>query len=353
MAKIISVATAVPDHVVGIDDVRRLVPRVFGARHDVDRLLEIVERAGIESRRLVDPVERTLERRTLGERNDRYIACSRELGERALVAALEHADLGPRDVDLIVTTSCTGFAIPSIDAWLANRLGMRTDVRRLPITELGCAGGAAGLARAADFIRAYPDATAAVLAVELPSLTFQPQDDAMANVVSSFLFGDGAAAVVLSGRRSSRPGARVLASRSALFPGTLDLMGFDLKNTGFHIVLSPAIPLVVERRLADELAPLLDGAGVTPRDLDFFVLHPGGTRVLESLAEALAVAPERLAGSRRVLARHGNLSSASVLFVYRDFLDQGPLPEPGAKGLLAAFGPGFACEMLLLEWVSS
>lgn len=351
MPRIVATGAALPPHAIEAAEVRRRIPEVYGAHHDVERLLEIVDRAGIERRFLVEPASEALKRRPLRARNDLYIRHSRELGARALGEALERAGLRPRDLDILITTSCTGFAIPSLEAYLCNAMGLRPDLIRLPITELGCAAGAAGLARAADLVRARPGTTAAVLAVEIPSLTFQPDDPVMANVISSFLFGDGAIAAVVSGRKDPGPGAEIEASRSVLFEGTLDFMGFDLRDTGFHIVLAPQIPLLVQRRFAAELAPLLDGAGLRAQDLRFLALHPGGTRILEVLAESLGLAPERVAASRHVLTQYGNLSSASALFVYREILERG-LPEPGAPGLMAAFGPGFAAEMLLLRWAS-
>jgi alkylresorcinol/alkylpyrone synthase len=206
------------------------------------------------------------------------------------------------------------------------------------------------VARAAELVRGRPG-VALIVAVELPSLTFQPDDRSMANLVSSVIFGDGAAAAVVADR-PSRAGAEVVASRSVLFPDTLDYMGFDLRDTGFHIVLSPAIPLLVRRRFADEVAPLLDAAGGHARALRYLALHPGGTRILDSLAEALDVPPARLDASRAVLARCGNLSSASVLFVYEEAMRR-EAPAAGDLGLLAAFGPGFSAECSLFRWADA
>jgi len=354
--RIVSVETALPPHVLERDEVKRHIPAVYGATHDAARLTEIVERSAIDRRYLVEPAERFLERRGLGERNDAYIRHSRELGERAARAALAAAGVRPDELDIVLSTSCTGFAIPSLEAHLANVMGMRRDVRRVPITELGCAGGAAAIGRASEFLRAFPDAAALVVAVEIPSLTFQPFDAAMANVVSSFIFGDGAAAIVLVGaeraRRSGRAGAEVLATRSCLFPDTLGYMGFDLRDTGFHIVLSPMVPLLVRRSLGDEVAALLAPLEIGPKDLGFFALHPGGAKVIEAMADALDVPVAMLASSARVLAAVGNLSSASVMHVLRDAIETGP-PGEGSLGLLGAMGPGFAAELALLRWRSA
>lgn len=347
LPRILSVGTAVPAHELTAARLRELAPTVYGG-HDAARLLAIVENSGIARRFLVEPPERIVLRRGFGEKNDVYIEHSRTLGLAAAERALAAAGIGAGEIDFVITTSCTGFAIPSLDAWLMNRLAIPGTARRLPITELGCAAGAAGIARAADLVRAYPGAAALVVAVEIPSLTFQPQDDGMANVVSSFLFGDGAAAVVVADR-PARAGAEIVASRSVLFPETLDYMGFRLRDSGFHIVLAPAIPFLVRKRFAAELAPVLDAAGVTAADVKFLVLHPGGARVLDALAEALGVAPARLDASRAVLGQYGNLSSASVLFVYEEALAR-EAPAAGDLGIIAAFGPGFSAEMVLFRW---
>jgi len=277
-----------------------------------------------------------------------YQQCARELGEQVARHSLAQARVDPKAVDLIITTSCTGLMIPSLDAYLANALPCSPHVKRLPITELGCAAGAVALARAFDYLRAFPDHIVLVIAVELPSLTFQVRDLSPANIVSSALFGDGAAAVVLMGRpQAGQP--RILATESTLFPQSVDLMGFELKDSGLHIVLSAEVPEVVCAAAPDLVDAFLARQGLRRQDLTHFLLHPGGRRVLDGLSQRLALPDERTAVSRAILREYGNLSSASVLFILDRFLTQ-ENTQSGEHGLLIAFGPGFSAEQLLLEW---
>ncbi len=276
----------------------------------------------------------------------RDYAC--RLGEGVARESLDRANVTPAKVDLIITTSCTGFMIPSFDAYLANTLGFSAHVKRLPVTELGCAAGGVALARAFDYLQAFPHHTVLVVAVELPSLTFQFQDVSPANVVSSALFGDGAAAIVLSG--ASVPGRpRILATESTLFPQTTEVMGFDLRDSGFHIVLSAEIPELVCAEVPQLVTRFLGAQGLTVSDISHFLLHPGGRRVLEGLVECLGLRPEQATVSKTILRDYGNLSSASVLFILDRFLTTEQTCS-GDLGLLLAFGPGFSAEALLLRW---
>jgi len=250
-------------------------------------------------------------------------------------------------VDLLITVSCTGVMIPSLDAHLANDLGFRPDLRRLPITELGCAAGASALARAADYVRAWPGATVLVVAVELPSLTFQRQDTSQANLISSILFGDGAAAVLVTGRDAHGP--RIVESESFLFPRTLGAMGFDLGSDGFHIVLSRDVPELIRAEVRGLLDRFLTRVGLRRDELSVFILHPGGRKLLAFIEEELALSPADTECSWHVLREYGNQSSASVLFVLHEWLARRTAP-PGSHGLLAAFGPGFSADLLLLNW---
>jgi alkylresorcinol/alkylpyrone synthase len=238
--------------------------------------------------------------------------------------------------------------IPSLDAYLANTLGFSPHVKRLPVTELGCAAGGVALARAFDYLQAFPHHTVLVVAVELPSLTFQFKDLSPANVVSSALFGDGAAAIVLSGK--SVPGQpRILATESTLFPQTTEVMGFDLRDSGFHIVLSAEIPELVCAEVPQLAARFLGAQELTVSDISHFLLHPGGRRVLEGLVECLGITSEQATVSKTILRDYGNLSSASVLYILDRFLKT-EQTRSGDLGLLLAFGPGFSAEALLLRW---
>lgn len=285
---------------------------------------------------------------SITEASQLYQEQTRILGEEVVRQCLAQAGVQPTAVDLIITTSCTGFIIPSLDAYLANALGFSTHVKRLPITELGCAAGASALARAFDYLQAFPEQTVLVVSVELPSLTFQVRDLSPANIVSSALFGDGAAAVLLTGQsQCGKP--RIVATESTLFPQTTDLMGFELKDSGLHIVLSAEIPDVVCSKVPQLVGEFLSRHHLTRDDLTHFLLHPGGRRVLDGLAQCLALPEERISISRRVLQEYGNLSSASVLFILDHFLTT-ERTQAGERGLLLAFGPGFSVESVLLEW---
>jgi alkylresorcinol/alkylpyrone synthase len=238
--------------------------------------------------------------------------------------------------------------IPSLDAHLINRMGFRCDVRRLPITELGCAAGASALGRAWEFLRANPDGNVLVISVELPSLTFQRRDISQANLISSILFGDGAAAAVVTGDETAA-GPRLLDSRSFTFPNSIDAMGFDLKNSGFHIVLSKDVPELIRGRIRALATSFLGKHRLALDDVAAFVLHPGGQKLLHYVEEELGLPRARTQPSWDVLQEFGNLSSASVLFVLHEWLAKRQM-NSGEYGLLAAFGPGFTAELLLAQW---
>ena len=347
-ATIAATATALPRHELTRESVLFYLDRVFplqGAR--LEAMQAIVDNSQIERRFCIHPVEHIVEPRPLEELSRDYIENSVALGQQVAEECLRRAGCGPRDVDLIITVSCTGFMIPSLDAHLINRMGFRCDVRRLPVTELGCAAGASALSRAREFLRAYPGATSLVISVEIPSLTFQRRDISQANLISSILFGDGAAAALVCGNGASGP--QLLDTRSYTFPDSLSAMGFDLKNSGFHIVLSRDVPDLIRGRIKELVTSFLGSHGLKQEQIAAFVLHPGGQKLLHYIEEELGLPRERTQPSWDVLRRYGNLSSASVLFVLHDWLSSGKL-SPGDYGLLAAFGPGFTAEMLLAQW---
>jgi alkylresorcinol/alkylpyrone synthase len=265
---------------------------------------------------------------------------------------------------MILTTSCTGVMIPSVETYLIPRMGFRPETRRQPATEMGCVAGAWALGRAHDYLRAYPASAVLVVAAELATLTGQVTDFSMANIISAALFGDGAAATVVVGPEFSGPGrpaltaglpetraraARILATRSHLFPDTPELMGFDVTDGGLKIVLSPRVPRFIRQNLPGVLASFLEEHGLRRSDLKHFLLHPGGRKVLEGLQRELNLTPEDTRFSWRVLGEYGNLSSATVLVMLHHF-EQEARPEPGDLGLLMAVGPGFCAELVLLQW---
>ncbi len=275
-----------------------------------------------------------------------------ELGEHALRRALSAARLGPEDVRALFCVSVTGVASPSLDARLANRMGLRPDLKRVPVFGLGCVGGAAGIARAADYARAFPSEVAALLSVELSSLSFHAADDSLANVVSAGLFGDGAAAVVVAGEERARDlglaAPRVEATRSVFYPGTEDLMGWTISERGFEIVLSPEVPELARARLGGDVRAFLRDHGVDHADVGAWICHPGGPKVLEAIRDALELTDDDVALSWKALEETGNLSSTSVLLVLEETLRR-PRP-PGTPGVLLALGPGFCSELVLIRW---
>lgn len=354
MSTIAAVDVALPAHRYPQREITEAVAELFGIEGEGRRLLERVHAAsGVRTRHLAFPLEWYADLGGFGAANDAFIQVALDLGERALRGALGAAGLAPGDVDLVLATSVTGIAAPSLEARLAGRVGLREDVKRVPVFGLGCVAGASGLARVHDYLRGDPDGVAVLLAVELCSLTVQPDDPSPANLVASGLFGDGAAAVVVLGDRRAaaldRRGPRVVATRSRLYPDTERVMGWDVGGSGFRIVLARSVADVVRAHLGGDVRDFLHAHGLTPADVATWLAHPGGPRVIDAVVEAVGLPAEALAGARASLAAVGNLSSASVLHVLAATM-HGPPPARGAPGLLLAMGPGFCSELVLLRW---
>jgi alkylresorcinol/alkylpyrone synthase len=313
--------------------------------------LDAMKRAiGVEGRYFALPLGDYVTKRSFAARNDAWIEAALRIAERAANDALERAGLGPKDVDHVFFVTVTGIATPSIDARLVNRLGLRSNVKRTPMFGLGCVAGAAGTARASDYLRAFPDEVALLVAVELCSLTFQLDDFSTANVLASGLFGDGGAAAVLTGgARAGDRGPRVVATRSIFYPETEEVMGWKIVDSGFKLFLTNAVPRIARDHMRGDVDAFLAEHGLARKDIAHWVAHTGGPRILEAFEQSLELAPGALSSSWSSLRRFGNLSSASVLFVLGDFLSSGEV-EPGDYGLLFAMGPGFCSELVLLRW---
>jgi alkylresorcinol/alkylpyrone synthase len=314
----------------------------------LEAAIMLVDNSQIEQRYSVFPLDYIVQPRSLAQISREYQEQAVILGRTVTLDCLAQAGMQPSEVDFIITVSCTGVMIPSLDAHLINDLGFRSDVRRLPITELGCAAGAAALSRARDFIRAFPGSNVLVVAVELPSLTFQRNDLSQANLVSCVLFGDGAAAALITG--DGRAGPHILDTSSYLFPHSINAMGFDLKDGGFHIVLSKEVPRLIRDQIKRLIERFLARHGLRQEQISAFILHPGGRKLLEYMEEELGLSRCDTQPSWDVLRDYGNLSSATILFVLREWLTK-RCPAVGDYGLMAAFGPGFSSELLLLRWV--
>ena len=322
----------------------------WGSRLDNPEFMQrLHRRVGVDSRHLALPMEAYHGITTWGQANGHWIDVALDLSEEALRLALQRAGLSQDALGAIFFVSVTGIASPSIDARLINRMTLPRHLKRIPIFGLGCVAGAAGVARAADYVRAFPGQVAAVIAVELCSLTLQHDDLSIANLISSGLFGDGAGVALIAGAEVECTGPRVLATRSVFYPDTEQVMGWDISEKGFRIVLSREVPLVVEQYFATDVDTFLESEGVSRADIGSWILHTGGPRILEATAEALQLPNGALDASWACLRRKGNLSSASVLLVLEEFLLHRRQPT-GSYSLMAAMGPGFCSELLLLRW---
>lgn len=327
---------------------------------NLDRIEQLHRNVLVGGRHLALPIEQYPALKTFGDTNNAWIRVAEEIGGEAVLAALAAAELGVADVDALFFVTVTGVATPSIDARLINRLGLRADLKRTPIFGLGCVAGAAGIARAADYVRGFPDHVAVLLSVELCSLTLQRGDLSIPNLIASGLFGDGAAAAVVLGAeraadlRSRAPaggaaGPEILATKSVFYPHSERVMGWDISESGFQIVLSAEVPQVVEGHLREDVDTFLAERWLTRADIESWVCHPGGPKILEAMEQALETGPNALELTWKSLREVGNLSSTSVLLVLEATLAE-RRPQPGSLGVLLAMGPGFCSELVLLRW---
>ncbi|MFD9377957.1 type III polyketide synthase [Streptomyces sp. NPDC059999] len=353
MTRVLAVSSVFPPHRYRQSEITEALARFLPPGADTALLRRVHESVRVDSRHLALPLERYGPSNDFGTTNAAFLVAALELGTRALELALAEGGLPAGDLDLVMSTTVTGLATPSLEARIAGRSGLRPDVKRMPLFGLGCAAGAAGLGHLHDQLTGRPADAGVLLSTELCSLTLQPTDTSMANLVAGALFGDGAGALLAVGRDhplyETGAGPSVVASRSRLYPGTEDLLGWDIGHWGFRMVLGRELPDLVRLHVVEEVETFLAGHDLKPSDVDAWICHPGGPRILDVLAETLGLPDAALAASRESLAEAGNLSSASVLHILGGIQAAGP-PPPGSTGLMIAFGPGFASELVLLRW---
>lgn len=348
--KIAAVGTALPPHHYDQDTLLAALRQRWSGRYfNLERLERLHRNVLVGGRHLALPIEEYEGLTTWGKANDAWIRVAQEVGGQAVLDALERAALSPADVDALIFVTVTGVATPSIDARLINRLGLPARVKRMPIFGLGCVAGAAGIARAADYVKGHPDHVAVLLSVELCSLTLQEEDLSISNLIASGLFGDGAAAVVVTGENRPAAGPRIVDSRSVFYPNSERVMGWDISEAGFRIVLSAEVPVVAREKLRPDVDSFLAEHGLTRAGISSWVCHPGGPKVLEAMQESLELPPGALDVTWKSLQEVGNLSSTSVLLVLAETLEH-HRPAPGSYGMLIAMGPGFCSELVLLQW---
>jgi alkylresorcinol/alkylpyrone synthase len=347
--RILAAASALPKHYYPQNELIDAFRKHWGKRLERFGILERLHAATqVDGRFLALPLSE-YPLKSWGHANDRWIEASLELGERAVCRAVTRAGIDAKDIGAIFFVSITGIASPSIEARLINRMGLSNRMKRMPIFGLGCVAGAAGIARAADYVRAFPKEACLVLSVELCSLTVQQDDLSAANLISTGLFGDGAAAAIVAGRDcAGGDGPTIVATRSTLYTDTERVMGWDISEKGFQIVLSREVPDVIRQNLGKDVDEFLAEQGLGRTDIRSWVIHTGGPKVLEATQDALGLQNGELQVSWDCLRRTGNLSSASVLLVLEEVLEN-HRPATGTWGLLAAMGPGFCSELVLFQ----
>ncbi len=311
------------------------------------KVIKIFENAGVDKRYSIMDVEDVFLKTSFEEKNDIYTKESISLSESALQKALDKVCLDASSIDFIITVSCTGIMIPSLDAYLINRLNMRQDIVRLPVTEMGCAAGVSGIIYAKNFLKSNPNKRAAVIAVESPTSTFQLDDFSMANIVSAAIFGDGASAVILSSYDNEK-GPEIMDEAMYHFYDAEHMMGFKLRNTGLEMVLDKSVPETISEHFPKIVFPFLERNSLAIADVDHLIFHPGGKKIVQTVEDLFGSFGKNIDDTKEVLRLYGNMSSATVLYVLERFLDRN-LPT-GDIGLLLSFGPGFSAQRILLKW---
>ncbi|MBA4603784.1 type III polyketide synthase [Thermoactinomyces mirandus] len=354
MPKILAVGTAIPPYPIRQEEAKQFARKMFAdSFSQVDRYLQIFENTSIRCRYLSKPRTWYEQGHPFVEKNKAYFETAIELGEQAVRRCLNKTGMAPEEIDHFVFVSTTGFSTPSIDAYLINRLSMKRDVKRTPVWGLGCAGGVAGLARACEYARANPSEKVLLLAVECCSLTFCSSDRSKSNLVATSLFADGAAAVLIGGENVALPDKnrifpKMIHTQSYLWPDSEDVMGWEFTSEGMKVIFSRSIPDLVHADVMPAVQYFLAKTGTDLSQIEVFITHPGGKKVLDAYHQALHIPPDCLALSYQVLRDYGNMSSATILFVLERELEK--CHAAGSYGLMSALGPGFSLELALLRW---
>jgi alkylresorcinol/alkylpyrone synthase len=360
MPNILSVGEAIPPHKLEQGQVMDFARELFSESfNDIERLLKAFQNGEIKKRHFAKGLEWFKEDRSFEEKNDAYIESAVELGKQAIIECLSHSaflqqPIDCSEIDAIFTISSTGIATPSIEARIMNHLPFQEQTKRIPIWGLGCAGGASGLSRAYEYCLAYPKAKVLVLTIELCSLTFQRNDRSKSNLIGTSLFADGVACALVVGDEVEKRNdlkvdcsPSILATQSTTMKQSLDVMGWDVKNEGLYVVFSKDIPTIIEKWLKPNVSNFLEGLNISLQDIQHFVAHPGGKKVLDAYTKSLGFSPSMTKISQEVLKEYGNMSSSTILYVLKRFLEVG---KKGDMGLATALGPGFSSELLLLRW---
>ncbi|WP_394775623.1 type III polyketide synthase [Flavobacterium sp.] len=347
--KIITVAKQLPKYSRETADI---LPMLEGWLHGQDerfikKVKKIFEGAAVDKRySIMDPAE-VFTATSFEDKNDIYSLEVIILGEQVLEKALEKADWNPQSLDYIITVSCTGIMIPSLDAYLINKMKLRQDIVRLPVTEMGCAAGISGIIYAKNFLKANPGKRAAVIAVESPTATFQLDDFSMPNIVSAAIFGDGAACCLLSSYEDDN-GPEIINEEMYHFYDAEHMMGFKLTNSGLQMVLDIEVPDTIASHFGDIIHPFLKKNNLEIKDIDHMIFHPGGKKIVTTVEALFSGLGKNINATKEVLKQYGNMSSATVLYVLESIMDENP--KAGEKGLMLSFGPGFSAQRVLLQW---
>ncbi|MGB5378510.1 type III polyketide synthase [Muriicola sp.] len=346
---VVSVAKELPPYYKDTKDILPLVEVWLDGQEDRFRrkVLKIFEGAGVDRRYGIMHPEEVFTATSFEEKNDIYIREVKKLGTTVLKKALQKTQWTPESLDYIITVSCTGIMIPSLDAYIINDLGLRQDIVRLPVTEMGCAAGVSGMIYASNFLRSNPDKRAAVIAVESPTATFQLDDFSMANMVSAAIFGDGAACVLLSSEEEAT-GPAIIGEEMYHFKDATHLMGFDLVNTGLKMILDPAVPETISEHFPTIVHPFLKKHNSSIEKVEHLIFHPGGRKIVQTVDDLFGKFGKNINDTRETLRLYGNMSSATVLYVLERFMEK--KISSGEQGLVLSFGPGFSAQRVLLEW---